>query len=57
MISSVPEPSITFLVLSNGMIMTITCDITHTFLPKSKIKKEKRKLKNKIKRNEKNKIK
>ena len=57
MISSVPESSITFLVLSNGMIMTIICDITHTLLPKSKIKKEKRKLKNKIKRNEKNKIK
>jgi len=56
MILSIPEPSITFLVLPNSMIMTIIYDITHTLLPKSKIKKKK-KLKNKIKRNEKNKIK
>ena len=41
MILSIPEPSITFLVLPNSMIMTITCDITHFLLPKSKIKKRK----------------
>jgi len=42
MILSIPEPSITFLVLPNGMIITITCDITHSLLPKSKIKKRKK---------------
>ena len=47
----------TFLMLPNDIIMTITCDITHSLLPKFKIKKEKRKHKNKIKKNEKNKIK
>ena len=41
MILSISEPSITFLMLPNGMIMTITYDITHSLLPKSKIKKRK----------------
>ena len=45
MILSISESSITFLVLPNGIIMTITCDITHSLLPKSKIKKRKENLK------------
>ena len=41
MILFISESSITFLMLPNSMIMTITCDITHSLLSKSKIKKEK----------------
>jgi len=41
MILSISKPFITFLVLPNGMIITITCDITHSLLSKFKIKKKK----------------